>query len=648
MSVLIFGSGFGPGELILEDDGAAGNGISQLRWNTSSVIPFANPADSLTVSSMAGQSFAINMTDSLTTGTFTIGSLTDASITPDALAIRNIESAAAMTMVATGKIVERGKDNVSDITAASLILSAGTGIGQANAIEMRVSSLEAETSKGGINIYNFGSVTVGGLTADVGGLSVGTSGSVNLTALGSIALSDATGAASVKSGDVKGDVILNAVGAGSSIYSIVDRDSISAAGGSIVLQAGANVMFGTSGADFDNDVRAKGGISITTGGYFYIDGFSDIAADDFGANTGKGIDINAANGIYILDNQGTDAGLAAGGTAGADVILKAGPGTLFSLQAVSTAAIFSSSGDVSVSADVMTIATDSGITASNGRVTLKPTTDGWRVELGSAGDPSGVLALSDAELDRVFADSLHVGGAKAGNVTFTSSVTLLSTPDLFVQSSANIAVNGGVLVQAAGKLQLRAGDDILVAAGSSLLAGNGIVGYVDFGNTDAGKGGKAQVDAAFGASVRFIGNVDGDTLSGGALGDILEGRGGNDRLTGHGGNDTLKGGGGKDSFVFNAALDAINNVDKITDFSVPQDRIELDDSVFAALGGPGTLSASAFHKGTAAADASDRIIYNPGNGWLLYDADGKNGSAAIHFATLDDGLALTKNDFLVI
>ena len=45
--------------------------------------------------------------------------------------------------------------------------------------------------------------------------------------------------------------------------------------------------------------------------------------------------------------------------------------------------------------------------------------------------------------------------------------------------------------------------------------------------------------------------------------------------------------------------------------------------------------------------ADDRIVYNNAPGAVLYDADGVNGNAAIQFATLATGLALTNTDFVV-
>jgi Ca2+-binding RTX toxin-like protein len=57
---------------------------------------------------------------------------------------------------------------------------------------------------------------------------------------------------------------------------------------------------------------------------------------------------------------------------------------------------------------------------------------------------------------------------------------------------------------------------------------------------------------------------------------------------------------------------------------------------------------AAFHIGTAAHDADDRIVYDPATGTLTYDSNGNAGGGATQFATLDTGLALTNADFFVV
>ena len=161
----------------------------------------------------------------------------------------------------------------------------------------------------------------------------------------------------------------------------------------------------------------------------------------------------------------------------------------------------------------------------------------------------------------------------------------------------------------------------------------------------------------------LTGTAGADTLRGDALGDVLSGLAGKDALFGLAGNDTLngglgndvmEGGAGQDIFILNAKLGKTNalnrksNLDRITDFSVADDTIDLARSVFTKIAKKGVLTKSAFYIGAAAHDANDRIVYNKKTGALFYDSDGKGGHAAIQIATLTKSLLLTNKDFYVI
>jgi VCBS repeat-containing protein len=151
------------------------------------------------------------------------------------------------------------------------------------------------------------------------------------------------------------------------------------------------------------------------------------------------------------------------------------------------------------------------------------------------------------------------------------------------------------------------------------------------------------------AADRLTGSKGANVLDGGGGNDILNGGAGKDTLIGGAGKDTLTGGAGNDTFLFNSALSAANNIDRITDFSVPGDTIRLENAIFTALeAAVGTLSAAAFHIGAAAHDASDRIIYNATTGALIYDSNGSAAGGAVQFATLAHGLHLTNTDFVVV
>ncbi|MER8486623.1 calcium-binding protein, partial [Mesorhizobium sp. M1322] len=139
------------------------------------------------------------------------------------------------------------------------------------------------------------------------------------------------------------------------------------------------------------------------------------------------------------------------------------------------------------------------------------------------------------------------------------------------------------------------------------------------------------------AAINLTGNEFAQTIQGNAGANVINGGRGADILTGNGSNDT---------FVFNSAL-GNGNVDRITDFNPSQDKIHLENAIFAGLGG-GALTSAAFFAGASAHDSSDRILYNNSTGALSFDSDGIGGAVQTQFATLSPGLSLTEDAFFVI
>ena len=138
-----------------------------------------------------------------------------------------------------------------------------------------------------------------------------------------------------------------------------------------------------------------------------------------------------------------------------------------------------------------------------------------------------------------------------------------------------------------------------------------------------------------------------DTLRGGDGSDLLQGGIGSDLLAGGAGVDTLTGGAGRDTFVFDVAPVA-GQADTVRDFRVVDDTIQLSPGAFGGLSA-GALAREAFVRNTTgrAQDASDRIIYESDTGRLYFDIDGNGAAEAVHFATLQKGLALTHADFVI-
>jgi Ca2+-binding RTX toxin-like protein len=221
----------------------------------------------------------------------------------------------------------------------------------------------------------------------------------------------------------------------------------------------------------------------------------------------------------------------------------------------------------------------------------------------------------------------------------TSNVIVgTSGPDNLTGTTGNDTINGK---GGADIMQGLAGNDTYVVDN----VGDSVVEKLDEGTDTI----RSSVTYSLPANVENL-VLTGTAATNGAgnnLANKVTGNSGNNTLNGALGRDVLTGGAGVDQFLFKTALNATTNVDRIEDFSVADERILLRKVIFAALTTTGTLSAASFRVGSAATNASHRIIYNSTTGSLSYDADGSGPIAAIRFAQLAPGLALTNANFIV-
>jgi Ca2+-binding RTX toxin-like protein len=291
-------------------------------------------------------------------------------------------------------------------------------------------------------------------------------------------------------------------------------------------------------------------------------------------------------------------------------------------------------------------------------------TDGADAMLGGAGNDLYFGAGSTDIIDEA------AGGSGIDTVRSRESFSLASNrvkgdvENLTLTGSADLNGVGNAL---ANTLTGNSGDNNINGnSGADLMRGmGGSDNYVVNETGDvvdesvAGSGGEDSILSFVSISLsgpKVLGSVENVRLAlgtsplvaaGNALANELVGNNGNNDLMGLQGNDELTGFGGKDTFVFNAALNAVTNVDIIHDFRVEDDTIRLENGFMPGLG-TGPLAAAAFRIGPTAADATDRIIYDDDTGGLFFDRDGVGGAAQVRFATLDADLAMSNADFLVV
>ena len=273
-------------------------------------------------------------------------------------------------------------------------------------------------------------------------------------------------------------------------------------------------------------------------------------------------------------------------------------------------------------------------------------------------DPHGTIAIAD-DFGSVREIRLeNIGSTSFGTFEFvnTARVTMSGEHisaievDGKIVGQARPTVSGGV---AMSFLSFTMTPDTLNAVLQAVVympSGDAFVSGIEFVTITAmDEGGRASS-----ASIGFyrLAASEDDVLIGGSGRDTLRGGDGDDRLYGKGGKDLLVGGAGKDTFVFDTKPNKKTNLDTISDFTLKQDCIWLDNKVFTKLGKgteskPGKLSKSSFALDKAK-DKNDTIIYDRKKGILSYDADGSGSKAAVEFAQVKKGLALSYKDFFIV
>jgi Ca2+-binding RTX toxin-like protein len=260
-----------------------------------------------------------------------------------------------------------------------------------------------------------------------------------------------------------------------------------------------------------------------------------------------------------------------------------------------------------------------------------------------------IVEAADAGTDTVMSSISYTLGANLEKLTLTGAAAINGVGN----DAGDVLTGNGAANHLTGG---SAGDSLDGGGGADTLAGG--LGddtyYVDNAGDNVVEADGAGNDTIFSTvsyslKGRYVetltltgnGNID---ATGNNLVTTLVGNSGANILDGQGGNDTLTGGGGADIFLFDTTLGS-SNIDTITDFTVGTDMIELDRTIFKAIGGDGVLSAAEFHQGAAAQTASQRIIYDPATGDILYDADGSGSHAAVQFAQMAAGLTLSASSF---
>lgn len=209
-------------------------------------------------------------------------------------------------------------------------------------------------------------------------------------------------------------------------------------------------------------------------------------------------------------------------------------------------------------------------------------------------------------------------------------------------------------------------DTLLGGRGADTLAGSAGYDTASYANaatavaadlTRGGRSGEATGDR-YSSVENLTGSDFADLLTGNHVANVLQGGAGDDRLSGRGGADILQGGdgpdwldggtwkdlltggSGSDSFYFASSAQA---GDTITDFQTGVDHFVLSTIGFGIDPDDGF----SFVAGLEATSADPTVLYDRGEGRLLWDADGTGAQQAHVLANLPGVTNVSVADFLI-
>ena len=430
-------------------------------------------------------------------------------------------AAGSITLTSTaGAIADHSADTTADLTADSVSLTAVTGIGVTDAVDLAsaVNTVTlATTTSGGVSLNDLGGAVYTSVTATAGDISLttvdassfgtvtSTNGAISISSSGAsgdltfstsvtssndtslIYLDAASGAliinAAVNAGATAGDVTLNA-GSGS----ISGTGSVT--GDVVTADAAGAITLSTSALSLDVDISASGNLSITETNAVELTSVTTFEGS-VSVSAGGAIDVIA---VTSGDNAGTnsyDVNLttSAGNIVLTGVVTADNAAVLDSAGTIDDPTASDTTADLTADSVSLTAVTGIGVTdavdlaSAVNTVTLATTTSGGVSlnDLGGAVYTSVTATAGDISVTTVDASSFgtvtSTNGAisisssgASGDLTFSTSVTSSNDTSLIYLDAAS----GALIINAAVNAGATAGD-VTLNAGSGSISGTGSV-----------------------------------------------------------------------------------------------------------------------------------------------------------------------------
>jgi hypothetical protein len=246
---------------------------------------------------------------------------------------------------------------------------------------------------------------------------------------------------------------------------------------------------------------------------------------------------------------------------------------------------------------------------------------------------SYTVTLSNASSQTISVNYATSNGTATAGSDYTATIGTLTFAPGVTSQVLNIPILNDSLNEADETFTLALSSPTNAALGTQTAATTTITDTLTAAVTTTLAANVENLTLTGAAAINGTGNAGNNVITGNTANNLLNGGGGNDTLNGGAGLDTLTGGAGNDVFLFQFSQSTVANPDRITDFAIGSDKIDLLSATGGVLPAPAAFSRAA---NSAAATLTNVVnaVFTDANGALAGNqALGINGAALVQVTT---------------
>lgn len=267
------------------------------------------------------------------------------------------------------------------------------------------------------------------------------------------------------------------------------------------------------------------------------------------------------------------------------------------------------------------------------KINLSPSNQTVVEGLTTPQNASYTVTLSQASNQTVSVNYATANGTATAGSDYTATIgTLTFAPGVTTQV-INIPILNNSLNEANEIFTLALSSPTNAALGTQTAATTTITDTLTAAVTTTLAANVENLTLTGAAAINGTGNAGNNVITGNTANNLLNGSGGNDTLNGGAGLDTLTGGAGNDVFLFQFSQSTVANPDRITDFAINSDKIDLLSAAGGVLPAPAAFSRAANSAATTLTNVVNAVFTDANGALAGNQALGINGAALVQVTT---------------